>query len=154
MNFKRLFLKTYYFFENPIKRLYWFIVKPETKGAKILVQHGDKFLLVRLDYAHKKWTIPGGRVDKGETSEQAAVREAQEEVGIHLNEAKFIGSYFNIKEHKRDTVDIFHSIVQNSDFKVDGIEIKEAGWFMQNELPEDRVPRVDFIFGMLNQEKK
>jgi 8-oxo-dGTP pyrophosphatase MutT (NUDIX family) len=41
---------------------------------------GVEILLVRS--RRGLWTIPGGRIDRGETPEQAAVRELREEAGI------------------------------------------------------------------------
>lgn len=38
-----------------------------------------------------QWALPGGRIDAGETPEQAALRELSEEVGILLDESAVIG---------------------------------------------------------------
>ncbi len=42
---------------------------------------GPKILLIKNTY-DSRWGIPKGHVDPGETSEQAAVREVEEETGI------------------------------------------------------------------------
>ncbi len=38
-----------------------------------------------------QWALPGGRLDAGETPEQAALRELHEEVGLDLDEASILG---------------------------------------------------------------
>ncbi len=38
-----------------------------------------------------QWALPGGRIDAGETPEQTALRELQEEVGLQLQAADVLG---------------------------------------------------------------
>jgi 8-oxo-dGTP pyrophosphatase MutT (NUDIX family) len=38
-----------------------------------------------------QWALPGGRIDKGETPLEAALREMHEEVNLHLAEAHLLG---------------------------------------------------------------
>ena len=47
---------------------------------------GGRLLLVRRgqDPERGRWSVPGGRVEPGETSQEAAVREVLEETGLHV----------------------------------------------------------------------
>ncbi|EIV94507.1 NUDIX hydrolase [Frankia sp. QA3] len=64
---------------------------PQTRLAArvVLVDPSDAVLLLRshdptLDVAPQWWHVPGGGLDSGESTEQAAVREVFEEVGYRL----------------------------------------------------------------------
>ena len=53
-----------------------------------LIKKGDKFLLVRRPLNKKRgglWEFPGGKVEKGETLEEAIKRELKEELDIEVN---------------------------------------------------------------------
>ncbi len=56
---------------------------------------GASILLTRrgagLSAHAKQWAFPGGRIDDGETALQAAMREADEEVGLPLGEEHLLG---------------------------------------------------------------
>ena len=59
------------------------------EGGRVLLQlRGDK----------KTWAIPGGAVELGETSLQAAVREFYEETGIAVEAKRLLNVYTNFDE--------------------------------------------------------
>ncbi len=57
------------------------------KFVYVIAFNGDRFVMVR--HRERAWEMPGGRLLKGETHEQAAVREFFEETGMSL---ELIGS--------------------------------------------------------------
>ena len=64
-------------------RAYWIVFRPLTLGVRVLIVRGDEVLLIQHSY-QPGWFIPGGLVERGEALEQAAQREAHEEVGAEL----------------------------------------------------------------------
>ena len=67
-------------------------------AASIAVFRGDKVLLV-LRAQPRQWSLPGGRIEPGETAEQAALRELREEVGV---EAEIVASVGETEAEWRD----------------------------------------------------
>lgn len=147
---KRILTRSFYLIVNPIRLTYWFIFRPKTKGVKCVVENEGRFLLVKLSYSHKKWTIPGGGVNQNETLEEAARREVFEEVGIKLGEMKKIGEYLSTEEYKIDTITVFYSPVSSLEFKIDGQEIIEAGWFDRQNLPTDRSSKLEMFLNFIS----
>ncbi len=103
-------------------------------------------LLVRLNYAGRWWTLPGGGVDRHESYEEAAYRELAEESGVKGVLLHKVWEYKHNRQYKRDTVQVFQGHLESQiPLIVDGIEIVEAGWFMPHAFPEHTSPRVNII---------
>lgn len=146
---KKFLVRNLYQVANPIRKLYWLVFRPKTRGVKCILEHGGQVLFVRLGYAHESWTIPGGRVNKNELFETATYRELFEEVGIKVNGLIKIGEYDSNKEFKRDHVEVFYGKVSSPNFAVDDFEIVEAKWSKPLNLPTPyarRVPDLMKIF--------
>ena len=135
--------KAFWFIVRPIRTWYRFFARPIERGAKVVIIHDGKVLLVRPNYAHRKWTLPGGGVGGRETFEEAAIREVREEVGLEIQTLTFIREYQADHKFYKSKVRSLVTTVESDYFAVDGIEIKEAAWFPLDALPHDRVPRVD-----------
>ena len=59
--------------------------KKEGAGCLIFCRETDRFLLIeRSEYVPvpRTWSLPGGRVDYGETPEEAAFEESPEEAAV------------------------------------------------------------------------
>jgi mutator protein MutT len=57
---------------------------PDIRRTVILLRNDDQILLAmkKRGFGMGKWNGPGGKIETGETIEQAMVRECQEEVGV------------------------------------------------------------------------
>ena len=60
-------------------------------GVSVLIRKGDRILMEKRkkDPMAGSWTAPGGHMDFGESPEQTAAREVQEELGITIDTIKF-----------------------------------------------------------------
>ncbi len=74
------------------------------KASRAIVKHGEKYLLIFSKYGDYKF--PGGGVEKGETVEDALIREVQEETGYHVisDSIKEYGKVFERRKGIEDDV--------------------------------------------------
>ena len=129
--------------------LYWFIMRPVGRGVKVLLECEGQFLLVRHNYGHRLWTIPGGGVKNNELPELAALREVYEELGVILDTVTRIGQYKSDYEYKKVTIDCFKSTInKKTKITIDNFEIAEYGWFQSNSLPQDKASSITKIISM------
>lgn len=63
--------------------------------SDVIIIEDNKVLLVqeRKQKAYGLWNFPGGRVEDGETPEQAAYREIREELNVELIDASYLKTY-------------------------------------------------------------
>ena len=118
----------------PVQLLYWRVTMPQAEGAKVLIEHAGKYLLIRETYGAKHWTLPGGRSRKGEEPTETAKRKVHDEVGIELINPVSLGSYFHTRQHKRDVVCAYYAHVGSSEIQINPNTISEARWFSREEL--------------------
>lgn len=106
-------------------------------GSAVLVMHEGKILLGRRNKvnANNKWVLPGGGIDWGETSEEAAKREALEETGLEVELEELVC----VKEIIATHAD-YHSIVffykakpKKPEIKVSD-DLSEAKFFTIQEI--------------------
>lgn len=127
---------------EPFTRSLFFAWSRWTRGMTlgvrgVAIDAEGRVLLVKHTYL-MGWWLPGGGVDRGETTQDAMVREMHEETGliasvpprlisVHSNERFFRGDHVLVYAIEAFTVGERHS---------DG-EIAEIGWFAPDALPED-----------------
>ena len=107
------------------------------KAAGGLVRKGDKVLMI---YRLKKWDLPKGKLEKGETSEQGALREVAEECGIKVSLGEKICTTrhtYNMKEKnilKKTTWYIMDSINDKKMTPQTEEGIEEVRWMNAKEV--------------------
>ena len=63
----------------------------EIKVVAAIIQKENKILATKRGYGEfiNMWEFPGGKIESGETKEQALVREIKEELNIEISVDKF-----------------------------------------------------------------
>jgi len=119
--------------------------KPEGQikvGAGVIVVKDGKTLLAKRSskksLGQSQWGSAGGHVELGETPAQAAIRETQEELGIVVDNLKFLTCLDEQWKDGRQYVDIIFSadIVSGIPRSMEPDKIEEVGWFDLDDLPE------------------
>ena len=103
-------------------------------AAGVVVRKDGKYLLVQEAQARSrgKWNIPAGRVDKGETIEEAAIREALEETGYEVRLIKKLGVH-----HVDPTQAVKHAFaaeIIGGELRVPLDELLDVKWFSYEEI--------------------
>lgn len=109
------------------------------------LENPKKFLATAREYGEfkGKWEFPGGKIEVGETSQQALVREIQEELNVKIKVCDLIDTveYDYPKFHL--SIKFFLCVIVDGEiiFK----EAEDAKWLNKNELysvdwlPADRI---------------
>jgi len=70
------------------------------KGVNVIINNKGKILILRrssAEYYAGLWDFPGGTVEKGETLQQAGIREVKEESGLEIKLEK---DYFYVYHYQ------------------------------------------------------
>jgi 8-oxo-dGTP diphosphatase len=106
-------------------------------GAMCVIERDDgRVLLVRQSY-RGGWAAPGGLLHRHEEPDVGARREVKEEIGVDVEP---LGEPLVIVDvHARRIDVVFRCSIPPpvpEEFRLDSVEILEAGWFPKDALPE------------------
>jgi 8-oxo-dGTP pyrophosphatase MutT (NUDIX family) len=126
------------------KRVYAKRVDEISAGGLVIDSTGTKGLLIgRRDLKDQTrerllWSLPKGHIEEGETPEQAAVREVQEETGIVSEIAKELGviNFWFMAGGNRIHKTVHHYLFKETGGKLAPqlTEVDDVGWFPLNEI--------------------
>ncbi len=114
--------------------------RPKEEGTLCFVIQDGQILLIekKRGLGAGKVNGPGGRLEKGETAEQAAIRETQEEVGITPTEVQWAGE---LRFQFRDGYSLHCTVYRASGWEGELMETAEAKpfWVRTDQIPYDRM---------------
>jgi 8-oxo-dGTP pyrophosphatase MutT (NUDIX family) len=131
-------------------RVYWFVVRPTTDGAKCLLTNGDQVLLVRHTYGEGEWDLPGGTIRRGEPPADAARREMHEELGVMIDDWTSLGRIDGRVHHHPNRLHCFHAELDHDTLVFDHGEIAAGCWFPRDRLPAGTGAYARQIIGLLH----
>ena len=104
--------------------------------AAAVIVHDGKLLLVRrrVSEGTLSWQFPAGAIEPGESPEQAAVRETQEETGLVVTATKNLGDRIH-PTTGRTMIYVACDILTGNPTIVDD-ELIELAWANRNELAD------------------
>ncbi|WP_353649352.1 NUDIX hydrolase [Nakamurella sp. A5-74] len=116
----------------------------ETSAGGLVVRTEDGIrsgaLIGRLDRRGRlRWSLPKGHLEAGETKEQAAIREVEEETGIagritaRLGTVDYTFTAEGRRIHKR--VHHFLMVAVGGELSDEDVEVTEVAWVPLEELP-------------------
>jgi 8-oxo-dGTP diphosphatase len=113
---------------------------PKLAVAVLIARDGRILLGKRGPGAREpgKWSFPAGFVERGETVERAAAREAREETGLDVVVGDLVGLYSSDGE---TVVLAVYEATSAVGVPCAGDDLTEVGWFSTSELPELAFPR-------------
>lgn len=121
--------------ERPVCPACGFILymNPKVVAGAIPFQDGRVLLLRRrIEPARGRWTFPAGYVELGESLEEAAIRETQEEVALEIGELSLLNVY-SYPESPVVTV-VYLSPIFGGEPRT-GTEAEEVAFFSPEALP-------------------
>ncbi len=109
-----------------------------TLGVRGLVtDEAGRVLLIEHTYM-PGWYMPGGGVERGETSEQALARELVEEAGVELTAPpRLVSIHANHARFRGDHVLFYRIEAWRPCRATSRGEIKALDWFAPDDLPHD-----------------
>lgn len=116
-------------------------VEPASSG--ILIRDGRILLIRRKNPpSYDMFAFPGGRAEAGETPDQTALREFEEETGIHAHSPQLFATYDLISENpgRHFFLSVFLVQASASEIAEARDDAADAGWYTPAEIRQLNTP--------------
>lgn len=112
------------------------VYRNPTPTVDIIIEIDDKIVLIERKNPPYGWALPGGFVDYGESYETAALREAEEETGLHVTGLKQFRTYSDPDRDPRQHTASTVFIATANGRPQAGDDAGKAELFSEKTLPE------------------
>lgn len=118
----------------PDEEFYKLIAWSKVVAGCVIRNDDGKYLLVQEGQpkVYGQWNVTAGHVDKGESIEAAAIREAKEETGLDVEIVEKLGVWHESVESP--VFHLFNVRVLGGKIKPENDEILDVGWFSYDEI--------------------
>jgi 8-oxo-dGTP diphosphatase len=103
-----------------------------------VIERSDRRLLIgqrrQNDTSPLKWEFPGGKVEAGETPEEALARELKEELGVTLTKSAPLGRVVHKYATTPEELEILFYAVEISDSEIVPKAFEKIAWVLPKEL--------------------
>lgn len=113
----------------------------------VVLVRDEKVLLVRRppeETGAGFWEFPGGKIESGESPEQALVREVEEELSIHIQAGPSLGRL--VHHYETTDVDLELFVCRDPGELIRLTEHDAMKWVLPEELQEDQLLAADRPF--------
>ena len=106
-----------------------------TPTVDVIIELPEGIVLIKRKHPPHGWALPGGFVDEGEKVEDAAVREAMEETGLHARLRALLHVYSDPSRDPRKHTLSVTFIASATGAPVASDDAADVGIFSLDELP-------------------
>ncbi|WP_313895940.1 NUDIX hydrolase [Streptomyces sp. YIM 98790] len=105
--------------------------------AAAVTVHEGRVLMVRRRVSEGllSWQFPAGKVEPGETREDAAVRETREETGLDVSAVKLLGERVHPATGRRISYTVCE-VISGTAHVADPQEVAEIAWVCLADIPQ------------------
>ena len=110
---------------------------PKESVCIAIFNEKDELLLIRnrrYTVGRLEWEIPAGRIEPGETAEEAAIRESREETGCELQDLKYLCAQNPANGMSDCTCHCFGARVRSEGNATDTDEVASKKWVSRSEV--------------------
>jgi ADP-ribose pyrophosphatase YjhB (NUDIX family) len=125
---------------SPLRNSYWLAVAGANcewlgmvvLAASVALLRRREVLLIQRNRAPSQglWTLPGGRLDPGETSEQCAAREVREELDLAVRALRPVQRL----RHEQFVLQVFATEAFDGEIRPDPAEVRAWRWAQPHHL--------------------